>query len=240
MLKTPDSLITEPELNIPPALVLQPDKPKRKFPLWLIVSLGIGIVLSLGTTAYLFIMQKPEPEDTPVQRRTVIVTATPSPAQVAEVTLSEQPLLSVTPRVLPTIYQGNYQNPELMYTLQYPLEWTKSSEGIYVIYEGSGGKMFIGQETQTDLDIETWFDSTYAEEEGAPVKGILFMNRNKVQILESRVQDERGPLRYFFITPTKTVVSISFTAGNNDQANRALQTIYGNILESISPLPAEQ
>ncbi len=220
-------------------MVLQPDKPKRKFPLWLVIALGIGIMLSLGTTAYLFVWQNQTSEKTPV-RRTVVVTATPVPLPTeAEITVSTQPILSATPRVQPTIYQGKYNNPELLYTLEYPLEWTRSNAGVYVIYEGSGGKMFIGQETRTDLDIETWFDSTYAGKEEAPVKGTLFTNRNNVQILETRVTDEMGPLRYFFISPTKTVVTISFTAGKTEQANRALQTIYGNILESIAPMNAE-
>ena len=237
MLQTPDSLVTDSELNIPPPLVLLNEKPKKKFPLWLIIVLLIGFTLSIGTTTFLFLSQPRANQQVAPIIPTVIVTATPAPAM--EIIQEGQTLSSPEPtksRIIPTIYQGKYRNQELQFSLEYPQEWQQSAQGVYVIYEGSGGKMYIGQDTNTDLDIETWFDSTFAEAENAPVKGTLFTNRNGVIILESTVQDEQGPLRYFFITPTNTVASISFTISDNQQSNRALQVIYGKILESIAPV----
>lgn len=228
MIQTPSPFATEPELDIPPAVVFNdpPPKSKSKLPIWLIILFVIGLLLSLSITAFIVFSRTQKPTST-ARPRTVVITTTPLPTQ-------EVPSASASAQQAPAVKR--YTNDEFKISFEYPAEWDADNTSIPPAFFGASGAVYTKYEDNTVNDIDTWFEEKYPE--GAPDAPKLvttYTNKNKVLLLQTTVQSDIGPLKYFFKSGTQ-VISLSFSTSNDPNIDKSRLVIYGRIVDSLTTL----
>lgn len=223
MLQSPDVTNMDSDLNIPPPIVLQEEKPKSKFPIpiWLIVLFIVCMIMSVSATAFIIISKNQEAEKKDrAQQQTIFVTSTPIP----------------TTPITPTPAENMYESTEFKYKLEYPKDWTKNTDSGVDVLEGDGVKVYLGVSGTTEKPLEEWFDEAFSTLDGAPVKGITFTNKNNITFLQTSVSSPQGPLRYYFISSNDYVVSLSFTTSDDEAVKNKAKIIYGKMLDSVTVL----
>jgi hypothetical protein len=211
----------------------------------------------MSATILVYFVGRNRAEEAPseiVAAPTTIPTMLPPDPGPSEVTTSV-PQTSVTrPKV--------YRNEQYGFTIDMPTDWKVSfSDRSVWLYEGAAddpqlpipypyGRATIRSEDAFDGDILTWFDGRYPPDTATgqatvrstadvPEKRSLYTNRNGVPLLETRVDSDDGPLRYYGVF-NGTVVSFTFNATEDEVLNRNLQVVYGRIIDGIAIVdPAE-
>lgn len=233
---------------LPPIQVLtDPPPPKKKLPipLWMIILIVVCFWLSLMATMYIYFIGKKD-RDTEateaLQQKmalpvvTVVITETPTPQKTVQTIVNNIRILT---------------NNQFGYSIETPDSWKTEDAGKqFWTYEATATNKFepqpynyarvvIEYPGQTKFKIVQWLDIQYPPEFGdkkAPVKKKLVTNKNAVEMLETQVNDPNGRLRYYFIA-NEEVVSLTFNTTDQDEVNKRLQPLYGQILDSIKLIP---
>lgn len=218
---------TDPELDIPPPVVFN-ETPKKKLPipLWLIILIIAGFLISFFITAIIII--NGSKSQAKYQSKTVLVTATPQP-DMQNTTSGESQQKTATGSIL-------FSNPELGISLEYPPDWKKDDSQGQLSFIGPNGSVSIAIEASTDKDIKSWFTEHYKDHLEPPKAGETHVNPAKITFLQTTIDSKTTPLRYYLVSSNKKVLSITFSISEDANINKNLQVIYGRIIDSVKPL----
>ncbi|MCX7996945.1 MAG: hypothetical protein N2691_04320 [Patescibacteria group bacterium] len=211
-----------------------PGKPKRRFPMWLLLLGFVCFWLSGLATIGVFFLTGREEE----KQKEIIRGVQGELWQEGTASVGMGGLQNPTP--LPNIYS----NGQIGYEIGYPAGWkrTELNETVY-LFDGIAqqhdlprpyrfGRIIVKNEETTNLDVAAWFEEKFAGQENAPEKRKLLTNKNGVVLLETVAPDREGRLRYYFVA-NGMVVSLSMNVTQLEATNSTLQKVYGAAVDSV-------